>query len=76
MILIKCARCRARILKYVKIGKGRLLHCWKERIVEDYSIREGSEVRCQCGSLMGMDEGKWIKMKQHSFTYSGTTAKG
>jgi hypothetical protein len=76
MIVIRCARCRARVFKYLKIGEGRLLHCWKERIVEDYSVREGNEVRCRCGNLIGIEEGKWIKMKQHSFTHSGTRAKG
>jgi hypothetical protein len=76
MIVIRCARCRARVFKYVKIGEGRLLHCWKERIVADYSVRVGNEVRCRCGNLIGIEEGKWIRMKQHSFTYSGTRAKG
>ncbi len=72
MITIKCTKCKSRILKYKKIGKGRLWHCWKDRIIEDYSIRDGNEVKCQCGNLIGIIEGKWIKMKKHSFTYSGT----
>jgi len=76
MIVIKCAKCRSKILKYVKIGKGRILHCWKERIIEDNSVRDGSEVKCQCGNLVGIDEGKWIRMKQSSFIYSGTKTKG
>jgi hypothetical protein len=60
------------LLKYVKIGKGRLWHCWKARIVEDHCLHEGSLVKCSCGTLIGIDEGKWIKLKQHAFTYSGT----
>jgi len=75
MIVIKCARCKGKIFKYLKFGKGRLLHCWKERVIEDYSIREGNEVKCQCGNLIGIDEGKWVKMKQHSFIYSGTRGR-
>jgi hypothetical protein len=75
MIIIKCARCKGKIFKYVKVGKGRVLLCWKERIVEDYSVRDGSEVRCRCGNLVGIEEGKWVRMKQRSFIYSGTTTK-
>jgi len=76
MIVIKCAKCKGKIFKYVKIGKGRILHCWKGRIVEDYSARDGNEVKCQCGNLVGIDEGKWIKMKRRSFIHSGTRTKG
>ena len=75
MIVIKCARCKGKIFKYLKFGKGRLLHCWKERVIEDYSVREGNEVKCRCGNLIGIDEGKWVKMKQHSFFYSGTRGR-
>jgi hypothetical protein len=75
MIIIKCAKCRREVFKYLKVGEGRLLHCWRERIIEDSSVRDGNEVRCQCGNLIGIDEGKWIKLKQHSFTYSGTRGR-
>jgi DNA-directed RNA polymerase subunit RPC12/RpoP len=74
MLTIRCAKCGKRIFKYEKIGQGRLLHCWKDQIVEDRSVREGREVRCQCGSLVGLDEGKWIKMKRNSFARSGTVS--
>ena len=76
MITIKCAKCKSKVFRYLKIGKGRVLHCWKGRIVKDYSIREGSEVKCQCGNLIGIDEGKWVDMKRRSFIYSGAVEKG
>jgi len=76
MITIKCAKCKSKVFRYLKIGKGRVLHCWKGRIVKDYSIREGNEVKCQCGNLIGIDEGKWVNMKQRSFIYSGAVEKG
>jgi hypothetical protein len=37
----------------------------------DYSVRDGNEVKCQCGNLIGIAEEKWVKMRQHSFIYSG-----
>jgi hypothetical protein len=69
MITIKCAKCKHKVFRYIKIGKGRVLHCWKSRIVKDYSIHDGNEVKCQCGNLIGIDEGHWVKMRQHSFIY-------
>ena len=75
MITIKCARCKRKIFRYIKIGEGRLLHCWKARIVEDYSVHDGKKVKCQCGNLIGIEREKWIKMKQHTFTYSGSVTK-
>jgi len=76
MVTVKCARCKSKIFKYLKVGRGRILHCWKGRIIEDYSVRNGSEIKCQCGNLIGIDEGKWIKMKQRSFICSGARTKG
>jgi hypothetical protein len=62
MIIVKCAKCKKKIFRYLKIGKGKLWHCWKERIIEDNSTRDGDEIKCQCGNLVGIDEGKWIKI--------------
>lgn len=72
MITIRCARCKRRIFRYAKMKKVKLLHCWKDRIVRDDSVRDGEMVLCPCGNLIGHDEGKWIKMRQGSFIYSGT----
>lgn len=40
--------------------------------MEDTCIYEGDKVGCSCGNQIGTDMGKWIKMKQNSFYYSGT----
>ena len=69
ILTIRCTKCKSKIFRYLKIGKGRVLHCWKGRIIEDYSIHDGIEIKCQCGNLIGIDEEKWIKMKQHTFSY-------
>ena len=75
MLVIRCAKCRARLFRYKKIGKGRLLHCWKDRIIEDRTTQNGNEVICPCGNLIGLDEKKWIKMKQAAFTWSGSVTR-
>ncbi len=72
MLTIKCAKCKKPVFKYIKVGKGRVLRCHKDRIVKDYARRDGNRVLCHCGNLIGIDEGHWIKMKQGSFTCSGT----
>ena len=71
MLTIRCSKCNQKIFRYLKVGKGRLWHCWKERIAKDFSVRDGNQVKCTCGNSIGLDRGKWIKMKQNSFTYSG-----
>jgi len=69
ILIIRCSSCDKEIFKYLKIGKGKVWHCWKGRIIEDYSGHEGKEIRCKCGNLVGIDEGKWIKLKQHAIKY-------
>lgn len=71
MITIKCAKCKAKLFRYLKIGKGQVRHLWTERISEDCSVRDGNEVKCQCGNTIGKDEQKWIKMKRSAFTHTG-----
>ena len=72
MMIIKCAKCKREVFKYVKIGKGKLWHCWKDRIVEDLSVHDGKNIKCNCGNLIGFNEEKWIKLKRHSILISGT----
>ncbi|TET21494.1 MAG: hypothetical protein E3J78_03975 [Candidatus Cloacimonadota bacterium] len=72
MFTIKCSKCKKKLFKYVKVGKGRLWHCWKERIVEDFTIRKGDRVMCLCGNEIGVNKGRYIKLRRHSFTYKGS----
>ena len=72
MLTIKCSKCNQKIFRYVKIGKGKLWHCWKDRIYDDFSLHDGKNVKCNCGNIIGIDEGKWVKLRQKSFTASGT----
>ena len=69
-MIIKCAICNLKVFKYQKVGKGKLWHCWKERIITDYTIRDGNEVRCRCSNLIGIEQEKWVKIKQHSVIIS------
>lgn len=73
MLIIKCAKCKTKLFKYQKIGKGRVLRCWKARIHKSYIEQQSNdEVRCKCGNIFGVDEGGFIKMRQNAFIYSGT----
>jgi hypothetical protein len=40
---VYCKQCRAQLFKYRKGGKGALVKCFKERIVEDFT-----KVACTC----------------------------
>ncbi len=72
MLTIKCAGCKSKVFKYEKIGMGKVLYCYKDRIKEDFSSKDGKEYKCKkCGKVIGVDQGRRIKMKQNSFTTSG-----
>lgn len=76
MLTIRCSKCRKKLFKYEKIGKGRLLHLWKSRIKEIYHIViKDKNYFCECGNLIGVDVGIYIKLKKGSFTYSGEIVK-
>jgi hypothetical protein len=73
MLIIRCSKCKEKIFRYRKIGKGKVLRCYKERIIKDYSIKEGIHVLCnKCKNVIGLDEGNLIKMKQNSFYHTGS----
>jgi hypothetical protein len=71
MIIIKCSRCNKKIFKYIKIGKGRLLRCYKDRIFEDFSVNDKTDVKCECGNLIGIDVLDYIKLKKNSVILKG-----
>ena len=75
MLTVRCAACRRTLFRYVKFGSGNLRKCRWDRIVEDSSVRDGEDVRCECGNLIGIDTGRHIRLKGHAFTYSGTTGR-
>ena len=73
MFVVKCAKCKTKLLKYRKIGKGKLLRCWKDRIEKDYTSKKNSFMVCpNCGEIIGIDEGAFFKMKQGKFTTHGS----
>jgi len=45
-VQIFCAGCKTKLYKYRKGGKGSLVKCFKERIVEDYTLIEGECPGC------------------------------
>ncbi len=69
VLIIRCANCNSKVFKYLKVGKGRVLQCWKNRIQENYTIEKGKSVCCPCGNVIGIDTGPSIKIKQHSIIY-------
>jgi len=72
MLILKCAACRKKLLRYDKIGQGEVLRCHKDRITKVYSLRiRGNKVVCVCGKDIGIDKGSFYKMVAKAFTYSG-----
>ena len=72
MLTIKCSACKSKIFKYKKIGRGRVLNCYKDRISRDYSKHDRDKIKCKkCGKVIGIDKGSIIRMKQSAFIPSG-----
>ncbi|OUS25666.1 hypothetical protein A9Q98_11825 [Thalassotalea sp. 42_200_T64] len=42
-VYVHCHKCKTKLFKYKKGGKGALLKCFKERITEDFTA-----IPCQC----------------------------
>lgn len=77
MLTIKCARCKDKILKYKKIGEGRVLRCWEEKIKRIYGEIKDDQLACSgCDNLIGEiktdHRTNYVDMNQPEFTYSGT----
>lgn len=72
MLTIRCSKCKAKIFRYLKVGKGRVIRCYKSRISRDHSVRDGTKVLCRCGNLIGNDAGNYIKMRKNAFSHTGT----
>lgn len=73
MLTIKCARCGKKVFKYLKIGQGKVLRCYRSRIKKDYSKSKNNKIKCyKCDNVIGIDEENYIKMNQKEFTYTGT----
>ena len=78
MLTIKCAKCKTKLMKYKKIGQGKVLRCWESKIQRFYDgeIIEDQLVCGSCGNIIGdiesSNKGNCIKMNSDSFTYTGT----
>ncbi|MDN3653216.1 hypothetical protein QWY77_10680 [Thalassotalea ponticola] len=45
-VSVQCQQCKAILYKYKKGGKGSLIKCFKERIVEDFTEQPGVCPKC------------------------------
>ena len=72
MLTVKCAKCKTRIFKYIKIGQGRLIKCARDRIAEDNAVYEDEKVLCpECGNLIGKLDGQIVRLRRSSFVHTG-----
>ena len=70
ILIVRCSRCRTKIFKYLKVGSGKLWHCWKSKILEDYSVRENEKVSCpKCGLVIGFEKKDHIKLIKGRYKY-------
>jgi hypothetical protein len=67
-LCIQCNTCGSILFRYIKIGKGHLIRCWKNRMIDNTLIQEKNEYYCPCGKLIGTDEKVWIKLKKQQIS--------
>jgi len=59
-----------------KLEKANSFISGKKRIKKEYSIiKSNKNIYCECGNLIGVDEGIYIKIIKSSITYSGEIIK-
>ena len=76
MLTIRCAKCRKKLFKYEKIGKGRVLRCFKERMSHIQVELNPNSLLCICGEVIGTDKGEYYQMISKQFTYTGKKENG
>lgn len=62
VMTLRCPQCHLKVFKYLKMGKGKLIKCFKDRILDSRAVEKDGEVFCPCGHRMGRDQGDHIKM--------------
>mgnify|MGYP002738674857 CR=1 FL=1 len=76
MLVIRCAACKTKLYRYLKIGPGKVLRCHKARIKRIFNkpvIDADGSVRCpKCGTVFAKDGPKYLTMIRDGFTYTGT----
>jgi phage FluMu protein Com len=74
VLTIKCAKCKTKLFKYKKIGQGRVLVCWKNKITRLYDGEiKGKNLICKnCGNIIAEIKEDYLDMNNYSFTYTGT----
>ncbi len=74
MLTIKCAKCKNKIMKYEKVGKGKVLKCWKNKIERVYGgeVSDNKLICKECANIIGEIKSDYIKMDRDAFTYTGT----
>ncbi len=72
MLVIKCAKCKANLFQYMKVGKGQVLRCYKPRIGKLYDIKVIDDTwTCSCGNVIGKDTPGHVHMFKGTFITSG-----
>jgi hypothetical protein len=62
IMTIRCVKCKRKVFKYLKVGKGNLLRAYKSKIQAEYFILEKGDLKCKCGHKVAVDKGKYFKM--------------
>lgn len=65
VMTIQCKKCKRKVFKYLKVGKGNLLKAYKSKIKADYFRVDNDKMMCQCGHVLAIDKGNYYKMSDN-----------
>ncbi|PJE79096.1 hypothetical protein CI610_01940 [invertebrate metagenome] len=78
MLVFKCVKCKKKLWRYEKIGKGDIVRVHKERInrfFQDFHLEElpiDARILCECGNSVGNNKGTFISMAKNSYMTTGS----
>ncbi len=76
MLTIRCAKCKTKLFKYKKIGFGKILKCYKDRMDPLGIVVKNGNLSCACNNIIGIEMGSYFKMKANQFVYTGKKDPG
>ncbi len=78
MLILKCAKCKKKLWKYEKIGKGEVIRLHKDRITRHYldinleGLAMDEKLFCVCGQPLAHNKGSCITLVKKGILATGT----
>ena len=55
VMVVRCPECKKKAFKYLKVGRGKVIRCYKDRIRDDRTTHKQKAIYCPCGHRLALD---------------------